>query len=179
MRRQLLCLPGAVAVIFVAVLPWSLIAGSPIAAVPIVIPLLPLASTVAILRHGMLYIRLVLARGLSYGLLSGLVLAGYAVLVARTLRRRLRPRGGVARVPAARPAPAERRAVAVRGACPATRRTSAASDIGPQLSTGVASTTLMSLNIRALSTHGPPQVSRKSRSRPSWSYNPWLVTSCG
>ena len=42
---------------------------------------MPLAITVAILRHGMLDIRLVLARGLSYGLLSGLVLAGYAVLV--------------------------------------------------------------------------------------------------
>ena len=35
----------------------------------------------SILRYGMLDIRLVLARGLSYGLLSGLVLAGYAVLV--------------------------------------------------------------------------------------------------
>lgn len=79
-RRQLLWLLGAVAVIFVAVLPWSLVAGTPIA-VLFAIPLLPLAITVAILRHGMLDIRLVLARGLSYGLLSGLVLAGYAVLV--------------------------------------------------------------------------------------------------
>ena len=79
-RRQLLWLLGAVAVIFVAVLPWSLVAGTPIA-VLFAIPLLPVAITVAILRHGMLDIRLVLARGLSYGLLSGLVLAGYAVLV--------------------------------------------------------------------------------------------------
>lgn len=79
-RRQLLWLLGAAVVIFVAVLPWSLVAGTPIA-VLFSIPLLPVAITVAILRHGMLDIRLVLARGLSYGLLSGLVLAGYAVLV--------------------------------------------------------------------------------------------------
>ncbi len=79
-RRQLLWLLGAAGVILAAVLPWSLIAGTPIA-VLFAIPLLPAAITVAILRHGLLDIRLVLARGLSYGLLSGLVLAGYAVLV--------------------------------------------------------------------------------------------------
>jgi signal transduction histidine kinase len=79
-RRQLLWLLGAVGVIFAAVLPWSLLAGTPIA-VLFAIPLLPAAITVAILRHGLLDIRLVLARGLSYGLLSGLVLAGYALLV--------------------------------------------------------------------------------------------------
>ena len=79
-RRQLLWLLGAVAIIFVAVLPWSLVSGTPIV-VLFSIPLLPVAITVAILRNGMLDIRLVLARGLSYGLLSGLVLSGYAVLV--------------------------------------------------------------------------------------------------
>ncbi|MEO7449121.1 MAG: histidine kinase [Humibacillus sp.] len=79
-RRQLLWLMGAVVVIFVAVVPWSLVAGTPIA-VLFAIPLLPVAITVSILRYGMLDIRLVLARGLSYGLLSGLILAGYAVLI--------------------------------------------------------------------------------------------------
>ncbi len=79
-RRQLLWLLGAAGVILAAVLPWALIAGTPIA-VLFAIPLLPLAITIAILRHGLLDIRLVIARGLSYALLSGLVLAGYAVLV--------------------------------------------------------------------------------------------------
>jgi two-component system, NarL family, sensor kinase len=79
-RRQLLWLLGAAGVIVAAVLPWSLIAGTPLA-VLFAIPLLPVAITVAVLRHRMLDIRLVLARGLSYALLSGLVLAGYAVLV--------------------------------------------------------------------------------------------------
>ncbi|MDQ6848831.1 MAG: histidine kinase, partial [Actinomycetota bacterium] len=79
-RRQLLWLLGAAGVILAAVVPWALVAGTPIA-VLFAIPLLPLAITVAILRHGLLDIRLVLARGLSYALLSGLVLAGYALLV--------------------------------------------------------------------------------------------------
>ena len=79
-RRQLLWLLAAAGVVLAAVLPWSLLAGTPIA-VLFAIPLLPLAITVAILRHGLLDIRLVVARGLSYGLLSGLVLAGYALLV--------------------------------------------------------------------------------------------------
>lgn len=79
-RRQLLWLLGAAGVILAAVVPWALIAGTPIA-VLFAIPLLPLAITVAILRHGLLDIRLVLARGLSYALLSGLVLVGYALLV--------------------------------------------------------------------------------------------------
>jgi two-component system, NarL family, sensor kinase len=79
-RRQLLWLIGAVGVIVAAVVPWSLVAGTPVA-VLFAIPLMPVAITVAILRYGLLDIRLVIARGLSYGLLSGLVLAGYAVLV--------------------------------------------------------------------------------------------------
>lgn len=61
-RRQLLWPLGAAAVIFLAVLPWSLVAGTPIA-VLFSIPLLPLAITVSILRYRMLDIRLVLARG--------------------------------------------------------------------------------------------------------------------
>jgi signal transduction histidine kinase len=79
-RRQLLWLLGAGAVIVVAVTPWALVAGTPIA-VLFTIPLLPAAVAVAVLRHQLLDIRLVIARGLTYALLSGLVLAAYAALV--------------------------------------------------------------------------------------------------
>ena len=48
-----------------------------------------------------------------------------------------------------------------------------------QLATGVASTTLMSLNRPALSSQGPPHVSRNNRSGPSWSYRCSLATSRG
>ncbi len=79
-RQQLLWVVAAAGLLLTAVAPWSLIAGTPIV-VLFAIPLLPLAITVAVLRHGLLDIRLVLARGLAYGLLSALVLAGYALLV--------------------------------------------------------------------------------------------------
>ncbi len=78
-RRQLLWLAGAAAVILVAVAPWSLVAGTPIA-VLFTIPLLPAAISVAVLRYGLLDIRVVLARGVVYAVLSALVLAGYALL---------------------------------------------------------------------------------------------------
>ena len=79
-RRQLLWLVAAAGVIVVAVIPWSLIAGTPLA-VLFTIPLLPAAVATAVLRHELFDIRLVVARGLSYVLLSGLVLAAYAGLV--------------------------------------------------------------------------------------------------
>jgi signal transduction histidine kinase len=79
-RRQLLWLVAAVAVIVVAVTPWALVAGTPLA-VLFTIPLLPAAVAAAVLRYQLLDIRLVVARGLSYALLSGLVLAAYAGLV--------------------------------------------------------------------------------------------------
>jgi signal transduction histidine kinase len=80
LRRQLLWLVAAAVVVLGAVTPWALIAGTPIA-VLFTIPLLPIAITVAILRHQLLDIRLVLARGVAYILLSALVLGAYAALV--------------------------------------------------------------------------------------------------
>jgi two-component system, NarL family, sensor kinase len=79
-RRQLLWLVAAAAVIVVAVVPWALVAGTPLA-VLFTIPLLPAAVAAGVLRHQLLDIRLVVARGLTYALLSGLVLAAYAGLV--------------------------------------------------------------------------------------------------
>jgi two-component system NarL family sensor kinase len=79
-RRQLLWLVAAAAVIVVAVTPWALVAGTPLI-VLFTIPLLPAAVAAGVLRHQLLDIRLVVARGLSYALLSGLVLAAYAGLV--------------------------------------------------------------------------------------------------
>jgi len=80
LRRQILWLVGAAAVVLVAVTPWALVAGTPVV-VLFTIPLLPVAIAVGILRHQLLDIRLVLARGVAYVLLSALVLAGYAALV--------------------------------------------------------------------------------------------------
>lgn len=80
MRRQLLWLLAAVVIVLVAVLPWALVAGTPIL-VLFAIPLIPAAITVAVLRHQLLDIRLVIARGLGYALLTALVLAAYASLV--------------------------------------------------------------------------------------------------
>ncbi len=69
MRRQLLWLVLAAAVIVVAVTPWALVAGTPLV-VLFTIPLLPAAVTVAVLRHGLLDIRLVVSRVVTYALLS-------------------------------------------------------------------------------------------------------------
>lgn len=80
LRRQLLWLLSAAAVVLVAVTPFSLVAGTPLLVV-FAIPLLPTAIAVALLRYQMLDIRLVVARGVAYSLLSGLVLAAYAGLV--------------------------------------------------------------------------------------------------
>ena len=79
-RRQLLWLVAAAGVIVVAVVPWALVAGTP-QVVLFAIPLLPVAVAASVLRHQLLDIRLVVARGLTYALLSALVLAAYAGLV--------------------------------------------------------------------------------------------------
>lgn len=80
-RRQLLWLLSAAAAVLVAVTPWALVAGTPLA-VLFALPLIPAAVAVAVLRHQLLDIRLVVARAATYALLSGLVLAAYAGLVA-------------------------------------------------------------------------------------------------
>ena len=80
LRQQLLWMLGAALTVLAAVTPWALVSGTPIV-VLFAIPLLPLSIALAIVRHGLLDIRLVLARGLSYVLLSALVLAGYVLLV--------------------------------------------------------------------------------------------------
>ncbi len=80
-RRQLLWLLLAGVVVFVAVLPWSLVAGTPIA-VLFTIPLVPIAIAIAVLRHQLLDIRLVLARAVAWLLLSVAAFAAYVALVA-------------------------------------------------------------------------------------------------
>jgi signal transduction histidine kinase len=79
-RRQLLWLVLAMGLMTLVVAPWGLLAGTPII-VLFAIPLLPVAVTVAILRHRLLDIRVVVARALSYAAVSGAVLAVYALLV--------------------------------------------------------------------------------------------------
>ncbi len=79
-RRQLLWLLVAVVAVVAANLAWGLVAGTPIA-VLLTIPLIPVAVTVAVVRHRLLDIRLVASRALTWLLLSLGVLAGYVLLV--------------------------------------------------------------------------------------------------
>ena len=64
-----------------ATIPWGLVAGTPIV-VLFAIPLIPLAVTVAIVRHRLLDIRLIVSRALSWLLLSLAVVVAYAALLA-------------------------------------------------------------------------------------------------
>lgn len=80
-RRQLLWVLAAAAVVLILVVPWGLVVGTP-AVVLFAIPLIPVSITVGVLRHNLLDIRLVVARGATFALLSGLVLATYVGLVA-------------------------------------------------------------------------------------------------
>lgn len=80
LRRQLLWLLAPAVAVLVAVLPWALVAGTPMV-VLFAIPLLPIGIAVGILRHQLLDIRLVIARGAAYALLSVVVLGVYALLV--------------------------------------------------------------------------------------------------
>jgi two-component system NarL family sensor kinase len=80
-RRQLLWLLLATITAVAATLPWSFIAGTPVV-VLFAIPLIPVAVTVAILRHQLLDIRLVVSRALAWLLLSVGVVGAYVALVA-------------------------------------------------------------------------------------------------
>lgn len=80
LRRQLLWPMLAVLVLLVASAPWALIAGTPVY-VLFAIPLVPAGMTIAILRHRLLDIRLVVSRAVLYVLLTALVIGGYLGLV--------------------------------------------------------------------------------------------------
>ena len=79
-RRQLLWLMLAVLISLAATIPWGLVAGTPVV-VLFTIALIPVAVTVAIIRHQLLDIRLVVSRALSWVLLSLAVLVAYVALV--------------------------------------------------------------------------------------------------
>lgn len=80
-RRQLLWLLLAGIIVVAVVAPWSFVAGTPIV-VLFAIPLVPLAVAVAIVRHRLLDIRLVVSRAVTWVLLSAVVVVAYAALVA-------------------------------------------------------------------------------------------------
>jgi signal transduction histidine kinase len=80
-RRQLLWLTQAVLVVLVVLVLWGVFQAAPVS-VLLTIPLIPGAMTVAILRHRLLDIRLVVSRTVLYVLLTTLALGAYAGLVA-------------------------------------------------------------------------------------------------
>lgn len=80
-RRQLLWLLLAGLVVVAAVAPWAFVTGTPIV-VLFSIPLVPLAICVAVVRHQLLDIRLVVSRAVAWLLLSLAALAAYGALVA-------------------------------------------------------------------------------------------------
>ncbi|WP_246486300.1 sensor histidine kinase [Kribbella qitaiheensis] len=82
-RRQLLWLVLAAVIVLAFMTPWALVAGTPIL-VLLAIPLIPIAVAVAIVRHQLLDIRLVVSRALSWALLSIIAVGAYAALVALT-----------------------------------------------------------------------------------------------
>ena len=79
-RRQLLWLLLATVTAAGFIVPWSLVAGTPIV-VLFAIPLIPAAVAIAIVRHQLLDIRLVVARVIAWVVLSGAVVLAYGVLV--------------------------------------------------------------------------------------------------
>jgi two-component system, NarL family, sensor kinase len=89
-RRQLLWLLLAVMLALIVILPWDLVAGTPIE-VLFAIPLIPIAVTVAIVRDQLLDIRLVVSRLLAWLILLLAVLVAYTGLVA-LLNRLTAPR---------------------------------------------------------------------------------------
>jgi two-component system NarL family sensor kinase len=81
LRRQLLWLVLAGLAALAFAVPWGVFGTGPILGL-LVIPLIPVAITIAILRHRLLDIRLVVSRALLYGLLTTLCAASYVGLVA-------------------------------------------------------------------------------------------------
>jgi two-component system, NarL family, sensor kinase len=80
-RRQLLWLLLAVlGVLGFAGIPWGIFGTGPVLGL-LVIPLIPVAVTIAILRHQLLDIRLVVSRTLAYGLLTAGAAGAYVGLV--------------------------------------------------------------------------------------------------
>jgi signal transduction histidine kinase len=79
-RRQILWLLLAGLVVVAAVTPWSFVAGTPIA-VLFTIPLVPLAICVAVIRHQLLDIRLVVSRAVAWLMLSVIAVAAYGAVV--------------------------------------------------------------------------------------------------
>lgn len=80
-RRQLLWLVLAVLAVIVVLVPWGLFGAGPVLLL-LAIALVPAAITVAVLRHELLDIRLVLSRAVVYAVLSASVVAAYLGLVA-------------------------------------------------------------------------------------------------
>lgn len=83
LRRQLLWLALALIAMLVTLVVWvpSVEAG-PLVLILLVIPLVPAAITIAVLRYQLLDIRLVVSRALLYGLLTAGVVGSYLGLVA-------------------------------------------------------------------------------------------------
>jgi two-component system, NarL family, sensor kinase len=80
-RRQLLWLVLALILMIVVMVPWGLFTAGPILEL-LSIALVPAAMTIAVLRHQLLDIRLVLSRTVLYGLLTAAVIGVYLGLVA-------------------------------------------------------------------------------------------------
>ena len=81
-RRQLLWLLLAVLVVLAyAGVPWGIFGRGPVLGL-LVIPLIPAAVTVAVLRYQLLDIRLVVSRALVYGVLTAAAAGAYVGLVA-------------------------------------------------------------------------------------------------
>ncbi|MEV8376590.1 histidine kinase [Kribbella sp. NPDC056861] len=82
-RRQILWLLLATVVMLLFMAPWALVTGTPIL-VLLAIPLIPISVMIAIVRHQLFDIRLVVSRALTWALLSILAVGAYAALVALT-----------------------------------------------------------------------------------------------
>jgi signal transduction histidine kinase len=81
LRLQLLWLLLATVTAAGLIVPWALVSGTPVV-VLFAIPLIPVAVTIAIVRHQLLDIRLVVSRVLAWVVLSACVVLAYGVLVA-------------------------------------------------------------------------------------------------